>query len=181
MKRRVSAVITMTLMLGFLPAQVADATGNSPILTAVAGGNCNSIKKEVIRLENLVRSEQKSFLRFEGMKIQGTIDIQFKQSVKNEYLKKLGKITYNNQSCFTKSQYDQILRKRYWTTPYTITFRLISSAKGLECKNNPSSRKEIDLGVYEPKNSTPGVICDVPKYLIVDMKNWLYGASIYSY
>lgn len=149
--------------------------------SAVAAGNCNSIKNEVVRLENLVRSEQKSFLRFEGMKIQGAIGVQFERSVKNDYLKKLGKVTYNNQSCFTKSQYDQILRKRYWTSPYTITFRSISTARGLECKNNPSSRKEIDLGIYEPKNSTSGVICDVPTYLIVDMKNWLYGASIYSY
>jgi hypothetical protein len=149
--------------------------------SAVAAGNCNSIKKEVIRLENLVRSEQKSFLRSEGMKIQGAISVQFDRSVKNQYLQKLGKMTYNNQSCFTKSQYDQILRKRYWMSPYTISFRSISTAKGLECKNNPSSRKEIDLGIYEPKNSTPGVICDVPTYLIVDMNNSLYGASIYTY
>jgi hypothetical protein len=167
-----SLIVTLSLL--FVPSFTFPPS-------AVAAGNCSSIKKEVIRLENLVRSEQKSFLRFEGMKIQGTIGVQFERSVKNEYLKKLGKVTYNNQSCFTKSQYDQILRKRYWTSPYTITFRPISTARGLECKNNPSSRKEIDLGIYEPKNSMSGVICDVPTYLIVDMKNWLYGASIYSY
>jgi hypothetical protein len=167
-----SLIVTLSLL--FVPSFTFPPS-------AVAAGNCSSIKKEVIRLENLVRSEQKSFLRFEGMKIQGTIGVQFERSVKNEYLKKLGKVTYNNQSCFTKSQYDQILHKRYWMTPYTISFRSISTAKGLECKNNPSTRKEIDLGIYEPKNSTPGVVCDVPTYLIVDMKNWLYGASIYSY
>jgi hypothetical protein len=171
--RSIAYLLTAILCL-FAPSHIT-----SP--PAVAADNCNTIKKEVIRLESLVRSDQKSFLRFEGMKIQGTIGVQFERSAKNQYLKKLGKVTYNNQSCFTKSQYDQILRKRYWMTPYTISFRSISTAKGLECKNNPSTRKEIDLGIYEPKNSTPGVVCDVPTYLIVDMKNWLYGASIYSY
>jgi hypothetical protein len=146
-----------------------------------ADGNCISIKKEVIRLENLVRSEQKSFLRFEGLKIQGAISVQFDRSVKNQYLQKLGKVTYNNQKCFTKSQYDQILRKRFWTAPYTIYFTSKSTARGTECRDNPTSRKEIDLGIYEPKNSKPGVICDVPTYLVVEMKNHLYGPSIYTF
>lgn len=149
--------------------------------SAVAAGTCNLIKIEVIRLENLIRSEQNSFLRFEGMKIQGAISVQFDRSAKNQYLQKLGKVTYNNQKCFTKSQYDQILRKRFWTAPYTIYFTSRSTARDTECRDNPTSRKEIDLGIYEPKNSKPGVVCNVPTYLVVEMKNHLYGPSIYTF
>ena len=149
--------------------------------SSFGGSNCNEIKKEVVRLENLVRSEQKSFLKFEGMKIQGSIAVQFERSKKNQYLQRLGKATYNNQNCFTKSQYDQILRKRFWTAPYTIYFTSRSMASGSECRDNPTSRKEIDLGIYEPKNSKPGVVCDVPTYLVVEMKNHLYGPSIYTF
>lgn len=111
----------------------------------------------------------------------GLIYSLFERSEKNQYLKKLGKVTYNNQNCFTKSQYDQILRKKFWTASYTISFTSRSTAKGLECRNNSSSRKEIDLGIYEPRNLKPGVVCDVPTYLIVTVLGNLYGESIYTY
>ena len=71
--------------------------------------------------------------------------------------------------------------QRFWTVPFTINFTSVSKARGLDCKNNPTSRKEIDLGKYQPKGVKREIECDVPTYLVVDMRNYLFGKSIYSY
>ena len=143
--------------------------------------SCAAVKNQVLKLEKAVRAEQSYFARYEGKKIEGVLDAAFQKSVKNSYLQQLGKLEYNNKSCFTQSQYDQILRQHFWTAPFTINFTSVSKARGLDCKNNPTSRKEIDLGKYQPKGVKKEIECDVPTYLVVDMRNYLFGKSIYSY
>lgn len=142
---------------------------------------CAAIKKQVLNLENAVRAEQSYFARYEGKKIEGILYTAFQKSKKNSYLQQLGKLEYNNKSCFTQSQYDQILIQHFWTAPFTINFTGFNTARGLDCKNNPTSRKEIDLGKYQPKGVKREIECDVPTYLVVDMRNYLFGKSIYSY
>ena len=149
--------------------------------TSQAGTSCAAVKKQVLKLEKAVRAEQSYFARYEGKIIEGVLDAAFQKSVKNSYLQQLGKLEYNNKSCFTQSQYDQILMQRFWTVPFTINFTSVSKARGLDCKNNPTSRKEIDLGEYQPKGVKREIECDVPTYLVVDMRNYLFKKSIYSY
>jgi hypothetical protein len=149
--------------------------------SAQAAQSCKQVRAEVLRLEKAVAVEQAYFASYEGQIIKGKLKLEFEKSNKNRYLQKLGKIQYNNESCFTKSQYDQILQAHNWTAPFTIVLRGGNTASGKDCKNNPTSRKGIDLGKYEPKGTKPEVVCDVPTYLLVDMRNNLYGKSIYLY
>ena len=142
---------------------------------------CAAIKKQVLKLENAVRAEQAFWVRHEGEKIKGSLELAFQKSERNQYLKELGKLQYNNQGCFTKSQYDQVLSRHHWTAPYTMSFGATNTARDSDCKGNPTSTKDIDLGKWAPKGTKRGIICDIPQYLYVDMKNNLYGQSIYSY
>ncbi len=149
--------------------------------SAQASQNCMKVRADVLKLEKEVAAEQAYFANYQGQIIKDKLKLEFEKSGRNMFLQKLGRVQYNNESCFTKSQYDQILQARNWTASHTITFRSRSTASGKECKNNPTSRKAIDLGKYEPKGTKTEVVCDVPTYLIVDMRNNLYGKSIYSY
>jgi len=149
--------------------------------SANAGLNCSDVRSEVLKLEKYVINEQAYWVGHEGEKIKGTLELAFQKSERNQYLKKLGKLQYNNQSCFTRSQYDQILSKHYWTAPFTFNLGSMNSAFGLDCKDNPTAMKGIDLGKYAPKGYKRGITCDIPLYLYVDMKNNLYGRSIYTY
>jgi len=162
--------LTIALGLLFIPMQGASA---SP--------KCSDVRSEVLKLENYVINEQAFWVRHEGEKIKGSLELAFQKSERKQYLKKLGKLQYNNQGCFTKSQYDQVLSRHHWTAPYTMSFGAISVAHDLDCKDNPTSTKGIDLGKWAPKGYKRGIICDIPMYLYVDMKNNLYGQSIYKY
>lgn len=149
--------------------------------SANAGLNCSDVRSEVLKLEKYVINEQAFWVRHEGEKIEGSLELAFQKSGRNQYFKKLGKLQYNNQGCFTKSQYDQVLSRHHWTAPYTMSFGATNTARDSDCKGNSTSTKDIDLGKWAPKGTKRGIICDIPKYLYVDMKNNLYGRSIYTY
>lgn len=171
MKRTVVILLVLCLSVQTLVgAQVVNAA-----LT------CKQVKTEVLKLEKAVAVEQAYFVNYEGQNIKGKLKAEFAKSNKNMYLQKLGKFQYNNEACFTKSQYDQILQAHNWTASFTILFREIRTARDSDCKNNSTSRQDIDLGIYQPKGTKRGLICDVPVYLVVDVKNYLYGKSIYEY
>ena len=148
---------------------------------ASASPKCSDVRSEVLKLEKYVINEQAFWVRHEGEKIKGSLELAFQKSERNQYLKKLGKLQYNNQGCFTKSQYDQVLSRHHWTAPYTMSFGATNTARDSDCKGNPTSTKDIDLGKWAPKGTKRGIICDIPQYLYVDMKNNLYGQSIYKY
>ena len=148
---------------------------------ANAALDCKQVRTEVLKLEKAVALEQAYFAQYNGQVIRGKLKTEFDKSNRNKFLQKLGKIQYNYESCFTKSQYDQIKKSRYWLTVSTIKFESRSIASGKDCKNNPTSRKPIDLGVYEPKGGKREVVCDVPTYFVIYMKSSLYGKSIYEY
>lgn len=151
------------------------------VQVANAALNCKQVKTKVLELEKSVAVEQAFFAQYNGQVIRGRLQTEFDKSNRNMFLQKLGKIQYNNESCFSKSQYDQIKKSRYWLTVSTIKFESRTIASGKNCKNNPTSRKPIDLGVYEPKGGKREVVCDVPTYFVIYMKSSLYGKSIYDY
>jgi hypothetical protein len=167
----------LILILAFLFS--LQNTGGAQVVNAAL--NCKQVKTEVLKLEKAVAVEQAYFAQYNGQVIRGKLQTEFDKSNRNMFLQKLGKIQYNNESCFSKSQYDQIKKSRYWLTVSTIKFESRTIASGKDCKNNPTSRKPIDLGAYEPKGGKREVVCDVPTYFVIYMKSSLYGKSIYEY
>ena len=151
------------------------------VQVANAALTCKQVKTEVLKLEKAVAAEQKYFAQYNGQIVKGKLQVEFDKSNKNMYLQKLGKIQYNNESCFTKSQYDEILESQYWTTDSTVRVDPRTFARGKDCKNNPTSRKGIDLGIYEPKGTKREIVCDVPTYFVINMKSFMYGKSIFDY
>lgn len=151
------------------------------VQVANASLNCKQVKAKVLELEKSVAVEQAFFAQYNGQVIRGRLQTEFDKSNKNKFLQKLGKIQYNNESCFTKSQYDQIKRSTHWLAVTTIEVESRTMARGKDCKNNPTSRKAIDLGIYDPKGAKREVVCDVPTYFLVNSKYSSYGKSIYEY
>ena len=167
----------LILMLAFLFS--LQNTGSAQVVNAAQ--DCKQVKTEVLKLEKAVAAEQAYFAKYNGQVIRGKLQTEFDKSNRNMYLQKLGKIQYNNESCFTKSQYDQIKKFRHWLAVSTIKFESRTTASGRDCKNNPTSRKPFDLGVYDPKGAKREAVCDVPTYFVIFMKSYLYGKSIYEY
>ncbi len=149
--------------------------------SAQATQSCKQVRAEVLKLERAVAVEQAYFAQYDGQVIRGKLQTEFDKSIRNKFLQKLGKIQYNNKTCFTKSQYDQIKKSKHWLDVSTINVQSRTIARGKDCKNNPTSRKGIDLGIYEPKGAKREVVCDVPTYFLVNSKYFSYGKSIYDY
>jgi hypothetical protein len=167
--RKIKVLVTATLFLSLL---------NPAPSNAILGlSTCEKVKKQVLQMEKIVNDEIRYWNMRVGQEIVNKMQIRGNNFESKNYPKRIWKIAYNNQKCFTPSQNLEINRRTSnegkSNTYYLINFRNDSRGYGDECKGR--EKKTMDLGKY----GDPIVFCDLPLKQFVELSSDY--PSIYSF